>query len=63
MRVGNRRVGNWIVVALQDSANNTDPDTGYTRTYRINGDEAENARKMPYTRMIPSYNPFKTNEK
>ena len=29
----------------------------------INGDETENARKMPYTRMMPSYNPFKTNEK
>lgn len=29
----------------------------------ITGDEAQNASKMPYSRMIPSYNPFKTNEK
>lgn len=29
----------------------------------INGDEAQNAAKMPYSRMIPSYKPFKTNVK
>ena len=29
----------------------------------INGDESENERKKPYSRMVPSYNPFKTKEK
>ena len=29
----------------------------------INGDEAQNASKIPYSRMIPSYNPFKTEKK
>lgn len=29
----------------------------------INGDESETERRMPYSRMIPTYNPFKTEEK